>query len=273
MGRPARPLDRGRNRLSARIAVLQLPGSNCERETARAIAAVGGLPDIVRWNAPAPRLVDYAAYVIPGGFSYQDRIRAGAVAARLPLLGIVARRAAEGAPVLGICNGAQVLVEAGLVPGIDEGLLEVVLAPNLMPGRDGYYSRWVLLGGGPASSRCLFTRGLGEELLAIPMAHGEGRFKTRDAVVSGRFYEHVALTYRNPAGELAEAFPWNPNGSLCSAAGITNRAGNVLAMMPHPERAMIRASVPDSLAGGEALDPEGAGPGEGIFRSLVEAVR
>jgi phosphoribosylformylglycinamidine synthase len=263
--------------MSPTVAVIQLPGSNCERETARAIEMAGGSARIVRWNEPPARLADFGAYVIPGGFSYQDRIRAGAVAARLPVLDVIAQRAREGAPVLGICNGAQVLVETGLVPGFHEGALEVVLAPNRMPGRDGYYTRWVLLGEGPASGRCLFTRDLNARILPIPMAHGEGRFWTRDPEVVRRLASHVALTYRTPAGDPAVDFPWNPNGSLESAAGITNEKGNVLALMPHPERAVLRAQVPDSLTGrteGGGADgpPESAGPGLLLFRSLVEAL-
>lgn len=255
-----------------RIAVIQLPGSNCEVETARAIARCGGKAAIVRWNEPVQELEHYAAYVIPGGFSYQDRIRGGAVAARLSVLDVVTRRAVEGAPVLGICNGAQVLVEAGLVPGINDGALEVVLAPNRMPGRTGYYTRWVLLGGGEASSRCIFTRSLGSRLVAMPVAHAEGRFYTRDAGVAERLASHVALSYRTIEGTPAETFPENPNESLESAAGLTNRAGNVLAMMPHPERSILRAQVPERLAAGEPVDLEADGPGAFLFRSLVEAV-
>ncbi len=99
--------------MKGRVAVLQLPGSNCEYETARAIETAGGEARIVRWNEPPSLLADFGGYVIPGGFSYQDRIRAGAVSARLPILDTIVRRAREGAPVLGICNGAQVLVETG----------------------------------------------------------------------------------------------------------------------------------------------------------------
>jgi phosphoribosylformylglycinamidine synthase subunit PurQ / glutaminase len=230
------------------------------------------MAEVARWNLPMSRLAGYAAYVIPGGFSYQDRIRAGAVAARLGVLDLVGRRAAEGIPVLGICNGAQVLVEAGLVPGIEAGRLEVVLAPNRMPGRDGYFTRWVLLGKGAAASRCLFTKNLPDELLAIPMAHGEGRFATRDETVMRQLAEFVALTYNAPSGEATADFPWNPNGSLHAAAGITNRAGNVLALMPHPERALIRASVPEHISPGSSVGPEGPGPGLAIFRALVEAI-
>lgn len=260
--------------MNARVAVLQLPGSNCEYETARAVEMAGGKARVVRWNESSAILADFDGYVIPGGFSYQDRIRAGAVAARLPVLDTIARRASEGAPVLGICNGAQVLVETGLVPGIEEGRLEVALAPNRMPGRDGYYTRWVLLGEGPASSRCIFTRGLEGRLIPIPMAHGEGRFWTRDSSIAAHFSSHVALTYRAPAGEVADRFPWNPNGSMNAAAGITNEAGNILALMPHPERAVLRAQIPGPLLGPEdaGMDPEGPGPGLLLFRPLMEAM-
>ena len=258
--------------MSKPIAVLQLPGSNCEAETARAIKSCGGNAAIVRWNEPVEHLERFAAYVIPGGFSYQDRIRAGAVAARLSVLEVVSRRAAEGAPVLGICNGAQVLVEAGLVPGINEAALDVVLAPNRMTGRTGYYTRWVVLGGGEAAGRCLFTRSLGSRLLAMPVAHAEGRFFTRDARVAERLASHVALDYRMPGGGRAGSFPHNPNQSMEAAAGLTNREGNVLAMMPHPERAILRAQVPGRLALDQPADLDAAGPGAFVFRSLVEAV-
>jgi phosphoribosylformylglycinamidine synthase subunit PurQ / glutaminase len=258
--------------MSRAVAILELPGTNCERESARAVEMAGGVAAIVRWNEPAEKLADFGGYILPGGFSYQDRIRAGAVAARLPLLDLVARRAAEGAPVLGICNGAQVLVEAGLVPGTPEGRSDVVLAPNRMPGRDGYYTRWVLLGPGRAARRCIFTRELGETPFTVPMAHGEGRFWTRDAAVAERLEADVALTYRDPAGFTTRGFPWNPNGSLHAAAGITNAAGNVLALMPHPERAVLLAQVPPFLRGSMLGNPDDPGPGLAIFRALVKAV-
>lgn len=263
-------MDGGGGVLRSSVAVLQLPGSNCEAETARAVETAGASAKVVRWNEPVNTLERFDAYVIPGGFSYQDRIRGGAVAARLPLLDVVSRRAKEGAPVLGICNGAQVLVEAGLVPGIEPGKLELVLAPNRMPGRTGYYTRWTLLGDGPASDRCIFTRGLGSTRLPIPIAHAEGRFTTRDAEVARKLSSHVALTYRNLAGEPAESFPDNPNGSLESAAGVTNSAGNVLAMMPHPERAVLAAQVPSRYLSHRERNREAAGPGLFLFRALID---
>ena len=119
--------------MSARVAVVQLPGVNCESETMRALARVGLEPEIFRWTRPAAELKRFDAYVLPGGFSYQDRVRAGALAAKDPLIESLEDAAGRGKPVLGICNGAQVLVEAGLVPGGES--VEVALARNRMPDR------------------------------------------------------------------------------------------------------------------------------------------
>jgi len=120
------------------VAVLQLPGVNCEYETRAVLERAGLQAEIFRWNLPPESLETFDAYVIPGGFSYQDRIRAGVVAAKAPVLSVVAAGAEAGKPVLGICNGAQVLVEAGLVPGLQPGRVEVSLAPN-RGGWIGYY--------------------------------------------------------------------------------------------------------------------------------------
>ena len=109
----------------ARAAVLQVPGVNCEYESVRALEAAGIEARIVRWNEPASVLGEFDAYLLPGGFAFQDRIRAGAVAAKLPAVERIAQESESGKPVLGICNGAQVLVEAGLVPGFRPGRVEI----------------------------------------------------------------------------------------------------------------------------------------------------
>jgi phosphoribosylformylglycinamidine synthase subunit PurQ / glutaminase len=269
--------------MPARVAVLRFPGSNCEAETLRAVERVGLAGRIVRWNENPEELERYAASLRPGGFCSPDRLRAGAVAARLPLCAVLARRARAGAPVLGICNGAQILVEAGLVPGADgaapEDPVRMALAPNAIRNRDGYYTRWVVLGPGPAAAASLFTAGL-EESLPMPMAHGEGRFLTMDRSLD--MNAHLALEYTSPDGSPA-AFPWNPNGSLGNAAGVINRAGNVLALMPHPERAQDLAQVPETFPGAwgarrrEAAGSAGLldadGPGLILFRALAKALR
>jgi phosphoribosylformylglycinamidine synthase len=160
--------------MSARVAVLQLPGVNCEDETAHALARAGLESDVFRWTRSARELRDYQAYVLPGGFSYQDRVRAGALAAKDPLIEVLADEADRGKPVLGICNGAQVLVEAGLVPA--GGAVELALARNRMPERAGYYARWVWVRA--ESSPCLFLRGASRgDRAAAAVAHGEGALR------------------------------------------------------------------------------------------------
>ena len=115
----------------------------------------------------------FRSYLLPGGFSYQDRVRAGALAAKEPMVEVLAAEAERGKPVLGICNGAQVLVEAGMVPG--GGAVEVALTRNHMRGRTGYYARWIQVR--IEASPCVFTRHLAAgTVLALPVAHGEGRF-------------------------------------------------------------------------------------------------
>jgi phosphoribosylformylglycinamidine synthase len=267
----------------ARIAVLQLPGVNGEEETARALRHVGLEAAITPWTTAPGEVRGFDAYVLPGGFSYEDRVRAGAVAAHLPLMEIVAERAAAGAPVLGICNGAQILVESGLVPG--HGEVSLALAPNRMPGRDGYLARWVWceIGDGP----CVFTQAYAPgERVPLPVAHGEGRFTSERAGAWDGWRERgqLALRYALPQARPGHSghtvvFPWNPNGADLDCAGFCNAKGNVLAMMPHPERAESLFQVPSDLPGSwgerrrrgdDATELRvGAGPGRGIFLSLA----
>lgn len=265
------------------VAVLQFPGVNCEAETVQALERAGLAAEVFRWTRPASELGDYAAFVLPGGFSYQDRVRAGALAAKDPLLDALASEAALGKPVLGICNGAQVLVEAGLVPG--GGRVELALARNRMPQRAGYYARWVECRVEPG--HCLFLRGLAPgTLLPLPVAHGEGRFTSlrKGALQALLANGQVPLRYATLAGEPATEFPDNPNGADASAAAVCNAAGNVLAMMPHPERVLELGAVARAVGGawGErrdrALERGGAAtaedsPGMLLFRALASHLR
>jgi phosphoribosylformylglycinamidine synthase I len=272
-----------------RIAVLQLPGVNCELESAYFVNTAGGEAEIFRWTRPAAELARFDGYLIPGGFSYQDRVRAGAVAAKDPLLEVLLAAAAAGKPILGICNGCQVLVESGLVPGLEPGRVEVALAANRFAGRRGYYSRWVNLQP-VASCRSPFVEGL-QATLPAPVAHAEGRFTHEDPAFFDRLLAdgYVALRYVDfAAHDLAAAGKAaagddetaNPNGSLVAAAALTNGAGNVLAMMPHPERAALLRMVPEDLphvwgrrraaAAQNSEDLDSAGPGLVLLRRLVE---
>jgi phosphoribosylformylglycinamidine synthase len=262
------------------VAVIQFPGSNCEYETAAAVRATGMEAAVFRWNQ-LHEIADASpdAFILPGGFSFQDRVRAGAVGAKERIMDTVVRMAGEGAPVLGICNGAQILVESGLVPGWSPGKVQSALAANHVPGRSGYLSRWVTIRAAPdASGRCPWLGALGDRVIPIPIAHAEGRFVFQDED-SDRLADCAALTYCRPDGVETPEFPVNPNGSAANLAGIMNPAGNVLAMMPHPERAFWMWQVPHSTQGewGDAraaLDRTGdlwsaRGPGSLFFTGLA----
>ena len=281
MGSEARPA----------VAVVQFPGGNCEAETARALTVAGCAAEVFRWNRDARELDSFAAVVIGGGFSYQDRVRSGVIAAREPICARLGGLAADGKPVLGICNGAQVLVETGLVPGVEPGAIEVALAPNRMM-REGrvvrrdYYCIWTHLKLAAPPARCAFTGAYAPgAVISVPIAHGEGRFVTREA---GLFEElagnqQIVWQYCDPAGEVAHDFPVNPNGSTMAAAALCNPAGNVLAIMPHPERANWLRQVPQDLPGadgdrrraawGDVAALDGAGPGRGMFVSLLQSLQ
>jgi phosphoribosylformylglycinamidine synthase I len=263
-----------------RVAVIQLPGVNCEYETQRILTLVGLHADIVRWNRPASEIESYDGYVIPGGFAYQDRIRAGAIAAKIPALDSIARGAEQGKPVLGLCNGAQVLVEAGLVPGTHPGKIEMGLAPN-RGGWDGYYCDWVYVKVFKDGRETAFTSRFEEgEIIPVPMAHGEGRFVTKEDIDALAQAGQIPLRYVSPDGDENPGFPYNPNGAMLGAAGVTNPEGNVLAFMPHPERSSWLRQVPENIKGvwGEKRRSgsrqrtilDGPGPGYKFFQSLAE---
>jgi len=264
-----------------RACVIQFPGVNCEYESARALEDAGAGAAILRWNEDPARLADFDLFLLPGGFSYQDRIRAGVVASKEKILGALAEQAAEGKPVLGICNGAQVLVEAGFIPGLRPGDVELALATNRMPGRVGYYTDWRLLKVEARTPSWLACEA--GEVLPVPFAHGEGRFTSRrpglfeDLAAGGQ----IVLRYCDRDGRVDGGWPVTPNGSLEAAAGLCNPRGNVLAMMPHPERSAWLGQVPEDLAGAwgerrrravgdwKALSADG--PGMKILKAMVRA--
>ena len=252
--------------MSVRALILHAPGTNRDREAAVAVALAGGEPEIVHLNqllSGERRLADYGFLVLPGGFSYGDDLGAGtlwALALRQRLGEDLARFVEQGRPVLGICNGFQALVKAGLLPG-DGAARRATLAHN----RAGHFEcRWVRLQPAEAS-RCLFTRGLTHRLY-VPVAHGEGRFVPADPALleTLRARGQVALTYVDAAGNPA-GYPDNPNGSAGNVAGICNEGGNVLGLMPHPEDHIFPYQHPRWLRG------ESGGMGLGLFVNGVRA--
>jgi phosphoribosylformylglycinamidine synthase len=245
-----------------RVAVLQFPGVNCESETARALETVGLEAELFLWTRSAETLRGFDAYVLPGGFSYQDRVRAGALAAKDPMVGVLAEEAARGKPVLGICNGAQVLVESGLVPAGSR--VELALARNRMPGRTGYHANWIYTR--VEASPCVFTRHLARgTIIPLQVGHGEGRFVSgeRGRIAALKRGGQAPLVYVNDAGRVARGYPDNPNGSEGAVAAICNERGNVMAMMPHPDRAQTLGALPVSIVGEWARRRDAARVSEG----------
>ncbi len=262
-----------------RVAVIRFPGVNCESETRRALVAAGASCDIFRWNERASGLGGYDGFVLPGGFSYQDRVRAGAIAAKDRIVERICDEAEAGKPVLGICNGAQVLLESGLVPGLEHGRVEMGLATNVMPDRDGYHTCWTHLRIEASFTAATAALEVGD-VVPIPVAHAEGRFVTAsDHLVQDLFERgQVVMTYARPDGSAADGFPRNPNGSIRDIAAVANRRGNVVAMMPHPERSARLLQVPESLEGEwgrRRLEARGTaalrgpGPGASVLASFV----
>jgi len=226
-----------------KVAVVTFPGSNCDYDLYKAAQQVGADATFV-WHREHG-LAAYDAVLLPGGFSYGDYLRAGAIARMSPVMEDVVAFANEGKPVLGICNGFQILCEAGLLPGA------LIRNESLK-----FESRDVRLRVERADT--IFTGDYTEgQILTIPIAHGEGNYEADTATLEALEAEgRVVFRYVDADGDATDDA--NPNGSWHNIAGITNEAGNVLGMMPHPERAME-----------EIL---GSTDGVGLFTSLVSSL-
>jgi len=240
--------------MSASVAIIQFPGSNTERETLMACRRVGLNPVEFLWNESAEKLTDFDGYVIVGGFAYEDRSRAGVIAALDPIMDQIKVEADKGKPVLGICNGAQILVESGLVPGLNGHRMGVALTDNkrVKGGHVvgvGYYNTWANLKMSVPSDRCAFTRQLNtNDFITIPLAHGEGRFILPKELLNKMIANNQTVyRYCGDDGKVVDEFPTNPNGSMYNLAAVCNPAGNVMAMMPHPERTKNGNSIFSSM--------------------------
>lgn len=195
-------------------ALIQFPGSNRDRDMIAAITKISGTPPLLVWHTETD-VPDCDLIVIPGGFSYGDYLRSGAIAARSPVMKAIKNKAAQGVAVLGVCNGFQILTEAGLLPG------------SLMRNAGlNFVCREVMLEVSNANS--IFTNKYNDkQIIRCPVAHHDGNyFADPDTLKALEDNNQVLFRYAQNT---------NPNGSLNDIAGVTNRAGNVLGMMPHPE--------------------------------------
>ncbi len=226
-----------------KVAVVTFPGSNCDYDLFKAVEQVGGTPTFV-WHRERG-LSGYDAVMLPGGFSYGDYLRGGAIARLSPVMEDVVAFANAGGPVFGVCNGFQILCEAGLLPG--------ALIKNASLRFESYSVRIRV-----ERTDTMFTSDYeAGQVLRIPIAHGEGNYEADKKTLEELEGEgRVVLRYVDADGNPTEA--GNPNGSWHNIAGIVNAAGNVLGLMPHPERAME--------------DLLGSTDGVGIFTSLAKAL-
>ena len=224
-----------------KFGVVVFPGSNCDQDCVGVLKDVLGQPVVSLWHQQTS-LSGCDAVVVPGGFSYGDYLRTGAIARFSPLMRLLSRFAKDGGLVLGICNGFQILLESGLLPGAmlrNTGLRFICRFVTMRVDRTDT----------PFTSR--FQHG---QLVRMPIAHNEGR-STADASTLRQIQSQVVFRYCDDNGEVNEAA--NPNGSTDAIAGLANEAGNVLGMMPHPERA--------------SEDVLGSSDGRFIFESMVQA--
>lgn len=228
-----------------RVGILIFPGSNCDRDCHYAVTEVLGAQADFVWHKE-PTLPKVDAIIIPGGFSYGDYLRTGAIARFSPVMATVTRFAEAGGLVLGICNGFQILLEAGLLPGAmmrNRSLSFICKDVHLRVDNADT----------PFTNRC--KRG---QVLTLPIAHGEGNYYTDQATLA-KLKTHNQVVFRYCTEDGAVTPEANPNGSLDNIAGIANNAGNVLGLMPHPERCA------DALLGNE--------DGRLILLSLLEAIK
>jgi phosphoribosylformylglycinamidine synthase subunit PurQ / glutaminase len=230
-----------------KTAVVIFPGSNCDRDMIEALRLVTGRTPQRVWHGDASRLPDDLDLIaLPGGFSYGDYLRSGAMAARSPVMAEVKRHAARGTNILGVCNGFQILTEAGLLPGAllrNRDLLFICRTVHLTPVN--------------RSSR--YTQGYRDTpAVPLPIAHHDGNyFIAADGLKQLEDNDQIAFRYCAADGTVDDAA--NPNGSVGNIAGVLNAAGNVLGMMPHPERVVDGALAP-------------ATPGRPLFDSLMESL-
>lgn len=250
-----------------KVCVLRAAGTNCDKETAFAFSLCGARAELIHVNSLISRrkkLGDYRILAIPGGFSYGDDVAAGKILAnelRTKLLADIKEFIARGKLIIGICNGFQVLVKSGLLPGNDSLDQEASLIIN---DSGKFEDRWTYLKS--AASKCVWTKSL-PEMIYLPVAHGEGKFIVKDKTTLKRLHDNneVVFRYCGAAGKFS-GYPDNPNGSIDNIAAICDQTGRILGIMPHPERHVNARQHP-------RWQGQKEGDGLRIFRNGVEYIK
>ena len=226
------------------VAIIQFPGTNCDIDTYRVFNELLDVEPTLIWHEKTTDLERFDAIVLPGGFSYGDRLRAGIIAAYSPVIKQLKKLSLKGKPIIGICNGFQILVESGLLPGA------LLTNSNLK-----FICKWVDL---KVETNNLFTNSFqSNSIIKMPIANNEGRYYVSEETLQElERINQIVLRYSDSEGNTS--IDNNPNGSISNIAAVSNSDGNVLGMMPHPERAS------DSL-----LSPYSSDDGIGIFRSMI----
>lgn len=259
-----------------KVCVLRVGGTNCDAETQRAFTELGAKADVVQVSDMIKQrnLLDYNVLVFPGGFSYGDYVRSGVIFARhlsAHLGKEIEQFVDEGRPILGICNGFQILVEYGLLPGF-KGISEYPEATLTTNEPAGFKCKWVYLKQ-ENQGKCAFTNTIpAGKTIQLPIAHGEGRLllpKEKEQALLKKLVDEDMIVFRycSKDGTVAECkYPDNPNGSFHDIAGICNPEGNIFGLMPHPERAMYWWQLPSWTSGSQKFQ---YGDGKLIFQSII----
>jgi len=247
-----------------RTVILRAPGTNCDVETAYAFEQAGAVVEAVHVNrliCREKRLSDYQIMVVPGGFTYGDDISAGKVLAnelRLKLGEDIRRFIENGGLILGICNGFQVMIKAGILPEFSNGTSPLLTVAGNDSGK--FECRWVHLQVNKESP-CVFTRGI--DNMYLPVAHAEGKVVADPEVLSQL---NIVLYYADEQGDSEAGYPYNPNGSVGNIAGICDSTGRIFALMPHPERHVRGTQHPQWMRQGAKQ----YGDGSHIFLNAVK---
>lgn len=260
-----------------KVCVLRVGGTNCDAETQRAFQELGVSAETrqVSELIKSRNLLDYNVLVFPGGFSFGDYVRSGVIFARhlsAQLGKEIESFVDQGRPILGICNGFQILVEYGLLPGFKgiSAYPEATLSTNEPAG---FKCKWVYLKQ-ENRGKCAFTNAIAQgAIIRLPIAHGEGRLlfpKEKEKAILKKLIDNDMLVFRycTQDGEIANGkYPTNPNGSFYDIAGICNKEGNIFGLMPHPERAMYWWQQPDWT---RQTRMRQYGDGKLIFQSIID---